>query len=541
MKIIERAFKLSTSFNNLRLRAKMMLLVVIAAIGFLLITAAAFNLGRQSEQGLQRIRRGYYPSVELSAQSEQTLTAIDQTFLNAVNAAGLEEADRLRAEFMQRITAAQSNPMLARTDLDALETVFTDFYVTARQANERMISGESGPAMLETIKQMRAKHDRLKEMLKNRSVRDRAAIAEGFRSAEWAQRMVTYSVVGISLGCLAILIAVSLIVSRSVRTSLSRMVATSRAVADGDLTTVIEVTSSDETGQVLEAMEQMRAKINMVIRQVIEGSTAITGASADLSSSASELSQTAGELAAVSEETTASLGEMSTSINNNAENSKSMREMALRVARDADSSGRTVSESVDAMRTIAEKIMVIEEIAYQTNLLALNAAIEAARAGEQGRGFSVVASEVRKLSERSTVAAKEIRALAGTTVKAAEKSAKAISEFVPAMRSTADLVEEVAASSTEQRATVSTISKGVSRGEHLTQRNASAAEQLASTAQELAAQAESLQQLMAFFRLGEDAKAVPVERTKKVSERPTLVALPKSKLSPREAANFAPF
>jgi len=302
------------------------------------------------------------------------------------------------------------------------------------------------------------------------------------------------------------------------------------------------VTSSDEIGQVLEAMEQMRTNISVVIREVISGSATFNDASGNVSSSASDLSQTASELAAMSEETSTSLGEMSASINSNAENTKSMREMASKVAKDAEVSGRAVSESVDAMRTIAEKIMVIEEIAYQTNLLALNAAIEAARAGEQGRGFSVVASEVRKLSERSKAAAKEIQALAGNTVQAAERSAKAIAAFVPAMRSTVELVEEVAAASTEQRAGVLTITKGVSRCEQLTQRNAAAAEELAATAQELAAQAEILNQLMAFFRLSdEEAASARAERTKKLSERPTVAAPAKRRFAPQEAANIRPF
>jgi methyl-accepting chemotaxis protein len=151
------------------------------------------------------------------------------------------------------------------------------------------------------------------------------------------------------------------------------------------------------------------------------------------------------------------------------------------------------------MKSIAEKISIIEEIAYQTNLLALNAAIEAARAGEHGRGFAVVATEVRKLAERAQKAAKEIGELAGTSVKVAEKSGVLIAELVPAIRKTADLVQEVAAASQEQSAGVSQVSKAMAQVDQVTQRNASAAEELSSTAEEMSSQAEALLQVIGFF------------------------------------------
>jgi methyl-accepting chemotaxis protein len=159
------------------------------------------------------------------------------------------------------------------------------------------------------------------------------------------------------------------------------------------------------------------------------------------------------------------------------------------------------------MKSIAEKISIIEEIAYQTNLLALNAAIEAARAGEHGKGFAVVATEVRKLAERAQKAAKEIGALAGTSVKVAERSGQLIVELVPAIRKTADLVQEVAAASAEQSAGIGQVSKAMGTVDQVTQRNASAAEELSSTSEEMASQAEALQQLMAFFVVDEQGRA----------------------------------
>jgi methyl-accepting chemotaxis protein len=175
--------------------------------------------------------------------------------------------------------------------------------------------------------------------------------------------------------------------------------------------------------------------------------------------------------------------------------------MALKGARDAEEAGRAVADTVMAMKSIAEGISIIEEIAYQTNMLALNAAIEAARAGEQGRGFAVVATEVRKLAERSRTAAKEIGDLASSSVSMAETSGRLLVELVPAIRQTADLVQEVAAASGEQSAGVRQMNTAMAQVDEVTQSNASGAEELAATAEELASQAQALRQLMARFRL----------------------------------------
>jgi methyl-accepting chemotaxis protein len=220
-----------------------------------------------------------------------------------------------------------------------------------------------------------------------------------------------------------------------------------------------------------------------------------------VSSTSQSLSQGTSEQAASVEETTSSLEQMNASITQNAENSRATEQMAVKGAKDAEESGRTVMQTVDAMKQIAEKVSIIEEIAYQTNLLALNAAIEAARAGEHGKGFAVVATEVRRLAERSQVAAKEISVLSRSSVAVAERSGTLLEELVPAIRKTADLVQEVAAASNEQSSGVAQINRAMSQVDQVTQRNASASEELASTAEEMASQAEALNELMGFFRI----------------------------------------
>jgi methyl-accepting chemotaxis protein len=208
---------------------------------------------------------------------------------------------------------------------------------------------------------------------------------------------------------------------------------------------------------------------------------------------------------------------MGVSITQNAENSKQMEQMAVKGARDAEESGGAVKATLEAMQAIAEKISIVEDIAYQTNLLALNAAIEAARAGEHGKGFAVVATEVRKLAERSQAAAKEIGGLTGSSVQVAERAGRSLTELVPAIKKTTELVQEVAAASREQAAGVTQMNKAMAQVDQVTQRNASAAEELSSTAEELASQAETLQEMMAFFRVsGAPAPAAPVASAPRV-------------------------
>jgi methyl-accepting chemotaxis protein len=289
--------------------------------------------------------------------------------------------------------------------------------------------------------------------------------------------------------------------TRGITRPLAEAVQVANRLSAGDLTVKIEAPSKDETGQVLQAMQNMLGKLSQVVSDVNSGAQALASASEEVSATSQSLSQASSEQAASVEETSASIEEMTSSIAQNTENSKVTDGMASKAAREAAEGGEAVNATVAAMKQIAKKIGIIDDIAYQTNLLALNAAIEAARAGEHGKGFAVVAAEVRKLAERSQVAAQEIGEVASSSVELAEKAGKLLNEMVPSIRKTSDLVQEIAAASSEQSSGVSQINAAVIQLSQTTQQNASSSEELAATAEEMSSQAEQLQQTMAFFKL----------------------------------------
>ncbi len=278
-------------------------------------------------------------------------------------------------------------------------------------------------------------------------------------------------------------------------------------MAKGDFTANLDIDQKDEIGVLAKALNSMIDKLRSTIQEVQSGAENVASGSQEMSSSSEQLSHGATEQAASVEEITSSAEQMASNIRQNTENALQTEKIAVKVAEDAQSTGTAVGETVGAMKDIADKISIIEEIARNTNLLALNAAIEAARAGEHGKGFAVVAAEVRKLAENSGRAAAEISELSGTSVGKAEDAGKMLDAIVPEIKKTADLVQEITAASKEQDAGAEQINQAVQQLDQVVQQNASASEEMAATSEELSSQAEQLQKTIAFFHVGEQVSA----------------------------------
>jgi methyl-accepting chemotaxis protein len=275
-------------------------------------------------------------------------------------------------------------------------------------------------------------------------------------------------------------------------------------IANGDLTVTPKPLSGKDTLGL--SLESMVERLRGVVADALSAANNVSSGSQELSASSEQLSQGATEQASSAEEASASMEEMASNIKQNADNAAQTEKIARQSSKDAEASGLAVGRAVTAMRTIAEKISIVQEIARQTDLLALNAAVEAARAGEHGKGFAVVASEVRKLAERSQAAAAEISALSGETVSVATEAGEMLNRLVPDIRKTAELVSEISAACREQDIGASQINEAIQQLDKVTQQNAGASEEMSATSEELAAQAEELQASIAFFRV--DSAAV---------------------------------
>lgn len=311
----------------------------------------------------------------------------------------------------------------------------------------------------------------------------------------------TYLILALSLNVFGILFVIvsAILLTRSITKPVSEALFVVKRVADGDLTKKLTIKGKDEIAELMTAISHMSTKLKEIINGIIESSESLLAASDQISKSSQQISQGATEQASSTEEISSSMEEMVSNIQQNTENARQTEGISGKATESMVDMSKIGRESFDSIRTIAEKITIVNDIAFQTNLLALNAAVEAARAGEHGRGFAVVAAEVRKLAEHSKLAADEIETLSRNSLKITEKTRESLDTLVPEIQKTSQLVQEIAAASIEQNSGADQINNAIQQLNTITQQNAASSEEMASSAEELSAQAQNLKDAVGYF------------------------------------------
>ena len=317
------------------------------------------------------------------------------------------------------------------------------------------------------------------------------------------------------IAALAVSVIIAVFLTRMITVSLKKGVVFAQTIADGDLTSIIDLDQKDEIGVLASSLNEMSSKLKGIMENIISSSRDVAQGGDELKNLAMNISSGASEQASSSEEVASAIEEMAANIKQNTENASMTSEIADKVAKDANISGEVVKEAVESIKKISEKIEVIDGISRQTNMLALNAAIEAARAGEHGKGFAVVASEVRKLAENSQKAAIEIMDLSSHTVNKAVAAGKMLEDLVPEIIKTSDLIKEISSASSEQERGVDQMNIAINQLNEVVQTNASSSEEMAATSEELNAKSDFMLQTVSFFKIGNTV----VRKNQKSSEK----------------------
>ena len=526
-------------------------------LGFIVVVALTAIIGLIGIRNLDRVDQLSDRMYDMDIQGLSTLQEANIQLISAgrsmrqsLLATSIEQRDQAAGDARKALDNTRELVLKAKdyhltaegkSSLDKVATLLNDYVnaatlllATHRQSGELQATSPT----LDMLPRAVAAGDEVDQLLGLASQRKQARAGEANSDitaiADSSRTQMIILVIAATLAGLLI----GVLVTRSITRPLAGAVQAADRMAAGDLSHDLVVNRRDETGQLLGSMQNMAVRLRSILGDVRSAADALSSASAEVSSTSQSLSQAASEQAASVEQTSASIEQMSASIAQNTESAKLTDNIAAKAADDAGQGGTAVGDTVLAMKQIADKIGIIDDIAYQTNLLALNAAIEAARAGEHGKGFAVVAAEVRKLAERSQVAAQEIGQVASSSVQLAEKAGVLLGEIVPNIQRTSDLVQEITAASQEQSSAAGQVNIAMGQMNQITQQNASASEELAATAEEMNAQAGQLQELIAFFRFQQDGMTRVHRPVETLTSEP-LQAMRKASLDDSQFVNFS--
>ncbi|MDR3538489.1 MAG: methyl-accepting chemotaxis protein, partial [Acetobacteraceae bacterium] len=421
---------------------------------------------------VQRLQMGEQLIVDLlqilRAQKNMLLAGDDQTQRARYAEEATRQRETLTAHFDRVAAIATAD---GRRRLAAIAALKQQWFAIDDRVRALAAANRHDEAVQVSVTDLRVTMADMEKQIQDYIELQRSLMNEALADSEQAYNHTWMMLVLAVSGSLAVAVVTAIWLSRNIGHGLARVSALAQAVAGGDLTSTIASTTRDEIGVLIGHINAMVEKLRSVVGEASSAAGNVAAGGQQLSAGSQQLSQGATEQASSTEEASSSMEEMAANIKQNADNAAQTEKIAHQSAKSAEESGAAVGNAVVAMRTIAEKITIVQEIARQTDLLALNAAVEAARAGEHGRGFAVVASEVRKLAERSQTAATEIGGLSIQTVKSAQEAGEMLTRLVPDIRRTAELVAEISAACREQDIGAEQINQAIQQLDKVTQQN----------------------------------------------------------------------